>query len=147
MNNFNFKYIRVSHKTEIDIIKDALFDKKYWNLKYPKLVISVTGGARLKQTKLIKNIFCKGLVKLAASTRKLDLYKNFVKLLSIINFKFSVTLDAWITTGGTDAGIMKYVAEASKDNMLARDKIVLLGIANWCTITHKETLVKKEDVK
>ena len=44
------------------------FSKELWNLKTPRLVISITGGARLNiNPKLIK-IFCQGLIHVATNT-------------------------------------------------------------------------------
>lgn len=51
-------------------------------------------------------------------------------------------IDGWITTGGTYAGIMKYVGEAVREFAISKDKQVLLGIANWMTISNKEKLRK-----
>jgi hypothetical protein len=48
-------------------------------------------------------------------------------------------LDAWISTGGTNAGVMKHVGEAvAKQRHYEtaggqEKKIVVLGIANWCS--------------
>jgi transient receptor potential cation channel subfamily M protein 8 len=53
-----------------------------------------------------------------------------------------VSKDGWITTGGTHAGIMKYVGQAVKQYGTTNDKLVLLGIANWTTVTNREVLVK-----
>ena len=67
-----FKYIRASHKTETKRIADVLFGANYWNLKPPKLIISVTGGAELKagggMSKNMIQIICRGLVKAASTT-------------------------------------------------------------------------------
>lgn len=61
------KFIRVGHKTEVDKIIRVLFD--IWKLEPPKLLISVTGGARSFNLKSkLKNAFRRGLVKAALST-------------------------------------------------------------------------------
>ena len=61
-----FKYIRVSHKTNVDVILQLL-DK--WDLYEPDLIISVTGGAQKFALKpRLRDVFRKGLVKAAAST-------------------------------------------------------------------------------
>jgi transient receptor potential cation channel subfamily M protein 2 len=93
-----------------------------WKLEKPKLVISVTGGAQnfLMKPKL-KDVFRKGLVKAAIST------------------------NAWISTGGTNAGVMKHVGEAiQKYPLNPNQKIVVLGIANWCTTANNTLLIKKD---
>lgn len=49
-----------------------------------------------------------------------------------------------ITTGGTNAGVMKHVGEAIKKFSIdPNNRIVLLGIANWCTIADNHLLIKK----
>lgn len=62
----------MSHKTEIEKIINLLFGKPYWNLKPPKLIISVSGGAEIKSgngiSKRMIDVICKGLVKVASST-------------------------------------------------------------------------------
>ena len=40
---------------------------------------------------------------------------------------------------------MKYVGEAVAKNIYDKNRIILLGIANWCTITYNDTLVKNKD--
>lgn len=87
----------------------------------PKLVISVTGGAKIKLKPRLKNGFSKGLVKVATTT------------------------NALIITGGSHNGCMKLVGEAFKNNALSIDlaqRIVLLGITNWGSVANKEKLVK-----
>ena len=120
---------------------DILF--KCWKLEPPKLLISglsfffkrvfgfldkmlnfdwtkiVTGGAQNFQLKpSLKEQFRKGLVKAALSTQ------------------------AWISTGGSNAGVMKHVGEAIKDSPLKPDEnLVVLGIANWCTVADNHLLI------
>lgn len=69
------KYIRIHYKTEIDEIIKLLFDKPYWRMKHPKLIISVTGGAQVTVSELVRNILCRGLVKAASSTGKFKIFK------------------------------------------------------------------------
>lgn len=53
-------------------------------------------------------------------------------------------LGSRITTGGTNAGVMKHVGEAIKKFSIdPNNRIVLLGIANWCTIADNHLLIKK----
>ncbi len=62
-----FKYIRVHFQTPIDKIIRLMY--QCWNLKEPKLLISVTGGAqRFSLKPRLKDVFRKGLVKAAVST-------------------------------------------------------------------------------
>jgi hypothetical protein len=61
------KYIRASYKTDMDTM--WLFLQKTWNLKKPKLLISVTGGAtKLPIRNRLKETFSKSLVKVATTT-------------------------------------------------------------------------------
>ena len=92
-----------------------------WKLEKPHLVISVTGGAvNFSMKPRLKDVFRKGLVKAALST------------------------NAWISTGGTNIGVMKHVGEAIQNYSLnPNEKIVVLGIANWCTIQNNNLLLKK----
>ena len=117
-----FQFIRVGQFTPMDKMMTVLFS--CWRLEKPKLVISVTGGAlNFTMKPKLKDVFRKGLVKAALST------------------------DAWISTGGTNAGVMRHVGEAIQNYSLnPNKKIVVLGIANWCTITDNHLLIKK-DVK
>ena len=58
-------------------------------------------------------------------------------------------LDAWIITGGTNAGVMKYVGTAVSDYDQAKrregtENIVTIGVATWGTLLkdHKDELKK-----
>ena len=53
---------------------------------------------------------------------------------------------AWIITGGTHAGVMKYVGEAVRDYALAsgttgRTNVIAIGIASWGVLDQRETLM------
>jgi len=90
----------------------------------PQLIISVTGGARLSVDPKLRDVFCNGVVKAAYST------------------------NAWITTGGSYAGVMKYIGEAVHKNinsLNAEKRLVLLGIANWTTVAKRESLILSEN--
>lgn len=82
----------------------------------------MTGGALNFNLKpRLRDVFRKGLIKAALST------------------------SAWISSGGSHAGVMKIVGEAIKVAPLKPDeKIVTLGIANWCTVTNNHLLIKKK---
>ena len=118
--NLFYKFIRVDFRTPMDKIINLLFS--CWELEPPKLIISVTGGAQNFAMKpRLKDVFRKGLVKAALST------------------------SAWISSGGSNAGVMKHVGEAVKASQLNPDqKLVVLGIANWCTVTNHELLIRKK---
>jgi hypothetical protein len=52
---------------------------------------------------------------------------------------------SWISTGGSYSGVMKCVGEAVKENAFSlnpNEKIVVLGIANWCSVARNEELIK-----
>ena len=62
------KYVKVSRHTEIKHLLELLFSKSHWNLKQPKLLISITGGTNINLKPKFKDQFCKGLVKAAMNT-------------------------------------------------------------------------------
>ncbi|XP_038076672.1 transient receptor potential cation channel subfamily M member-like 2 isoform X3 [Patiria miniata] len=115
------KYIRVDHKIHSQKLMELLND--HWHLGTPKLLISVTGGARdFPMSNKLKNVFRKGLVKAALST------------------------GAWIITGGTYAGVMKYVGEAVRDYALlgtaaGHSNVVCIGFASWGAIDQRDKLI------
>ncbi|ELK32618.1 Transient receptor potential cation channel subfamily M member 8 [Myotis davidii] len=79
------KYIRLSCDTDAEILYELL--TQHWHLKTPNLVISVTGGA--------KNFALKPRMR-----------KIFSRLIYIAQSK-----GAWILTGGTHYGLMKFIGE------------------------------------
>lgn len=112
------QYVRVDFRTEMKTMMTLL--NEIWNINQPRLIISVTGGAKLTLKTRLRETFSKGLVKVATTT------------------------NALITTGGSYSGCMKLVGEAFKDNALSMDvshKISILGIANWGTVTSNYKLI------
>jgi hypothetical protein len=76
-----------STKPSASAMAALYYVENVWELKRPKLLISVTGGAHdFAMSRAKENV----LYKLMDAARQTD---------------------AWIVTGGTDAGIMKYVGE------------------------------------
>ena len=63
------KYMRLSFRTGMDKVIPLLTNKDKWNLKQPKLIISVTGGAKCVLNPRLKETFCKSLVKVATTTQ------------------------------------------------------------------------------
>ena len=121
------KFVRASHLTEPETIMRLLFAERQWNLDTPRLVISVIGGTKLKlDPKLIKT-FCHGLIHMANRTSN----------------------SCWIITGGTNVGITKWIGQATKktneSSNFSKEKITLLGIANWCTTYGNESLIRKKN--
>ncbi|XP_068103068.1 transient receptor potential cation channel subfamily M member 8 isoform X2 [Hyperolius riggenbachi] len=113
------KYIRLSRDTTPDTLYELM--TKYWQLKTPNLIISVTGGA--------KNFSLKPRMR-----------KIFSRLIYIAQTK-----GAWIFTGGTHYGLMKYIGEVVRDYTISRsseEKVVAIGIAAWGMIANRDTLTR-----
>ena len=113
------KFVRVDVNTDMDKMEELMMH--VWGLKKPKLLISVTGGAKSFNMKAkLKEAFRRGLMKAARST------------------------GAWIVTGGTNTGVMKHVGEAVRDYGLTTTTgapVVAIGVATWGCIHKKEELV------
>uniref|UniRef100_A0A6J0T728 Transient receptor potential cation channel subfamily M member 2 isoform X2 n=2 Tax=Pogona vitticeps TaxID=103695 RepID=A0A6J0T728_9SAUR len=113
------KYVRVSSSTPPRVIYQLM--TQHWCLDIPNLLISVTGGAKNFNMKLrLKNIFRRGLVKVAQTT------------------------GAWIITGGSHAGVMKQVGEAVRDFTMSssyKGEIITIGIATWGTVHNRSSLI------
>ncbi|KAL9966190.1 hypothetical protein ACROYT_G024228 [Oculina patagonica] len=116
-------YVRVSHDTDANLVLKLMLER--WNLEIPNLVISVTGGAKSFVLKpRLKEVFRRGLIKAAKST------------------------SAWIITGGTNAGVMKHVGEAVKEQAItfgSEDKVNVIGIATWGIVDRKDSLIAPKD--
>ncbi|RNA22376.1 transient receptor potential cation channel subfamily M member 2-like isoform X1 [Brachionus plicatilis] len=115
------KYLRVDFRTPLDQMVKIIFE--VWKMHRPKLIISITGGAKnFKINAGIKNALKRAVISAALST------------------------DAWLVTGGTNEGIMKIIGEAFKESAIRlknRRKLILLGIANWTTIKNNHLLTRK----
>ncbi|XP_032628358.1 transient receptor potential cation channel subfamily M member 2 isoform X3 [Chelonoidis abingdonii] len=114
------KYVRVSADTPPCVIYQLM--TQHWGLDVPNLLISVTGGAKnFNMMPRLKNIFRRGLVKVAQTT------------------------GAWIITGGSHAGVMKQVGEAVRDFSMSSSckegEIVTIGIATWGTVYNRGSLI------
>uniref|UniRef100_A0ABK0LD04 Transient receptor potential cation channel, subfamily M, member 8 n=1 Tax=Rattus norvegicus TaxID=10116 RepID=A0ABK0LD04_RAT len=116
------KYLRLSCDTDSETLYELL--TQHWHLKTPNLVISVTGGA--------KNFALKPRMR-----------KIFSRLIYIAQSK-----GAWILTGGTHYGLMKYIGEVVRDNTISRnseENIVAIGIAAWGMVSNRDTLIRNCD--
>ncbi|XP_038605279.1 transient receptor potential cation channel subfamily M member 8 [Tachyglossus aculeatus] len=116
------KYIRLSCDTDSETLYELM--TQHWHLKTPNLIISVTGGA--------KNFALKPRMR-----------KIFSRLIYIAQSK-----GAWILTGGTHYGLMKYIGEVVRDNTISRnseENIVAIGIAAWGMISNRDTLIRHSD--
>nr|KAG5688390.1 hypothetical protein BaRGS_026658 [Batillaria attramentaria]KAG5691041.1 hypothetical protein BaRGS_021252 [Batillaria attramentaria] len=91
---------------------------KVWKLRPPKLVISVTGGAKdFHVKKRLKEAFRRGLRRAA---------------------QIPVT---WIVTAGTHAGAMKHVGRVVRDCNLTREQpVTAIGIATWGCVYNRKQL-------
>eukprot|EP00735_Rhodelphis_limneticus_P013732 TRINITY_DN7688_c0_g1::TRINITY_DN7688_c0_g1_i1::g.18577::m.18577 TRINITY_DN7688_c0_g1::TRINITY_DN7688_c0_g1_i1::g.18577 ORF type:complete len:1325 (-),score=524.01,sp/Q2WEA5/TRPM1_RAT/26.08/2e-109,Ion_trans/PF00520.26/1.7e-11,Ank_2/PF12796.2/0.062,Ank_2/PF12796.2/5.8e+03,PKD_channel/PF08016.7/0.077,Ank_4/PF13637.1/0.36,Ank_4/PF13637.1/3.5e+03,Ank_4/PF13637.1/1e+04,Ank_3/PF13606.1/0.32,Ank_3/PF13606.1/1.5e+04,Ank_3/PF13606.1/1.1e+04 TRINITY_DN7688_c0_g1_i1:302-4276(-) len=106
-------FVKISDTSNPNDLK-KLFEA-YWEVREPKLLISVTGGAQdFSLPPALRQGFMRGLMKTATST------------------------SAWIVTGGTDAGVMKYVGEAAA---LYGPDVPVIGIATWGIVSHRDTLL------
>ena len=97
-----------------------IYDEKGWNLSRPKLIISVTGGAKkFSMPHRMKKAFKCGLIKAAVST------------------------GAWIITGGTNNGVMRLVGEAVADELdKYNTNLPVIGIATWGKINMRSKLIR-----
>ncbi|XP_067404758.1 transient receptor potential cation channel subfamily M member 8 [Emydura macquarii macquarii] len=118
------KYIRLSCDTDSERLYDLMTE--HWHLKTPNLVISVTGGA--------KNFALKPRMR-----------KIFSRLIYIAQSK-----GAWIFTGGTHYGLMKYIGEVVRDNTISRsseENVVAIGIAAWGMISNRDSLIRSSNTE
>ncbi|XP_078539473.1 transient receptor potential cation channel subfamily M member 8-like [Lissotriton helveticus] len=118
------KYIRLSPDTAPDVLYELM--TRYWHLKTPSLIISVTGGAR--------NFSLKPRMRTI-----------FSRLIQIAQAK-----GAWIFTGGTHFGLMKYIGELVRDNTISQkseENMIAIGIAAWGMISNRDSLVHHQSTK
>ena len=109
------KYIVIDHKTPVQDMISYLFSDTGFALPKPKMILSVTGGA--KQFSIdedTKTAFKLGLMKTAKTT------------------------NAWIITGGTNTGVMRLVGDAVAEDLNAQD-LTVLGIASWDVLHLEKT--------
>ncbi|XP_076459392.1 transient receptor potential cation channel subfamily M member-like 2 [Babylonia areolata] len=113
-------YMRVDSECEMENVWTVLMN--CWQLPVPKLLISITGGAkRFNLRPRLKTILKQGLVNAA------------------------VTTGAWIITGGTATGVMEFVGEAVQDHVHSsssseENQCVALGVASWGIIANNMAL-------
>ena len=86
--------------------------ERYWLLPAPAFIISATGGAQdFKVSSKLRALFNAGLVKAATSTK------------------------AWVFTGGTDSGVMKFVGQAMHEynvDLLSKKSVHLYSVSHLC---------------
>ena len=120
LKNVIFKYLKVAPETLPEKIAELFL--QYWKLPAPKLILSVTGGAKqFTIPQHTKKAFKQGLIKAAAST------------------------GAWIITGSTHTGVMRLVGEAVAEEgykyNLKEKELPIIGIATWGIIYKREDLI------
>ena len=98
-----------------------MYNEKGWNMPRPKLIISVTGGAKkFSMPHRTKKAFKCGLIKAAVST------------------------GAWIITGGTNNGVMRLVGEAVAEELdKYNSDLPVIGIATWGKVSMREKLINR----
>ena len=108
-------YIRVSKDEVIDNprnLRELLVDK--WDLDPPRVLLAVTGGATsFNLPPRLDQMVKEGLEKAAASK------------------------SMWITSGGTNTGVMKYVGQALAD---AKSYVPVIGFVPWSICRGKDIL-------
>jgi hypothetical protein len=106
------RFLACADSTSPNLI--AKFLTKQWQLKPPEVLITVIGGAQDFALPLeIVEAFSDGLASAATSS------------------------NAWVLTGGTDAGVMKMVGTAMQSH---HTKVPLIGIPAWGTTNHNAQL-------
>ncbi|ESO08111.1 hypothetical protein HELRODRAFT_169845 [Helobdella robusta] len=114
------QYVRLSFDTKPEKIVQLLHH--HWGLDIPKLLISVHGGiANFDLQPKLRRVCKQGL------------------------FSAAKTTGAWVTTGGTNTGVMKHVGEALGDTLVqSRNNIITIGIAPWGVVHKREDLIGKD---
>ncbi|EGD74678.1 hypothetical protein PTSG_06043 [Salpingoeca rosetta] len=111
-------FIRLSTTTKPALVTQLLSEQ--WGLRLPRMIISVTGGATtFELPPRLDKMIRQGLCKAATSS------------------------NAWIVTGGTNTGVMKYVGQAIKD-VQSQVTSPLIGIVPWSIVNNKDALCELE---
>ena len=119
------KYLKLADNSTMSNVKEFICD--YWNLMKPRphLALSIVGGAKnFKLDGRKKETFKKGLIAAAQAT------------------------NAWILSGGTNAGCMKLIGETVREGQVLvsdgtkmRRGLKALGLCSWGYIANRESLV------
>lgn len=88
------QYVRVSTDTRPEVLYQLLTE--HWNLTPPNLLISVTGGAKNFYLKAhLKNMFHRGLIKVAHTTGELTKRERARGSLQVVFLLLSLTPNLW----------------------------------------------------
>lgn len=99
------KYVRLDPNVSVEAtLKFLLW---HWRLPIPSLCIQITGGARDFLGPEDRRAFGRSLLQVAQKT------------------------SAWVVTGGTHCGVMRYVGQALAGKYTAEGQIPSIGIASW----------------
>ncbi|XP_071824932.1 transient receptor potential cation channel subfamily M member-like 2 isoform X2 [Apostichopus japonicus] len=116
----NSKFVRADFKSDPGKLLELI--EKHWKLKLPKLLITVTGGAKnFTLSRRLRAVFREGLIR--------------------------DNTDTWILTGGLNCGVMKYVGETVRDYTIAAGgtaNIAVIGIGAWGVLDQKTELIDNE---
>jgi hypothetical protein len=93
-----------------------------WDLDPPRILLSVTGGAM-----------------------SFDLPPKLDEMIKIGLQKAAKTESLWITSGGTNSGVMQYVGEAVNGGTDTKSDCPVIAIATWSIIHNKERLETHPD--
>ncbi|CAF4628555.1 unnamed protein product [Rotaria socialis] len=111
------QYLRLSYDTRPDLVLKLFL--RVWNLKLPRLVISIDGGiANFELQPKLKRVLKKGL------------------------FRAAKTTGAWIITNGCQQGVVKHVGDALfARSPKAKSDIVCIGFSPWGVVEGRENLI------
>ena len=113
------KFVVVEHSADPTAVARIVTD--VWRLPTPSVVLSVTGAATaLDITPQLESDFVDGLRVAAQSA------------------------DAWIFTGGTDAGVMSLTGKALIGGSGQRTPCI--GVTSWRKVMHKESIYAKLEI-
>mmetsp|Transcript_20624 Transcript_20624/g.48406 ORF Transcript_20624/g.48406 Transcript_20624/m.48406 type:complete len:1424 (-) Transcript_20624:31-4302(-) len=113
------EWVRLASEEFAEPQRVLLLLERFWKLKTPNLIISVTGAAKNLQIEhQLAKKFAQGLSSVLKST------------------------EAWVITGGTQTGVMDLVGSAMDEYAVTSP---LIGICPWQVVRDKENLQAQHD--
>eukprot|EP00736_Rhodelphis_marinus_P014547 Rmarinus@m.21391 len=109
-------YVRVSDETDPRLLVELCAN--HWLLPTPGLLISVTGPLH-----------------------DFDIADDLRQQLLTTLIRTASTTQAWIVTGGSDAGVPKFIGEARAQ---FGDHVPVVGVSSWGIVASRDHLVSKE---